>query len=133
MTNMADGEKSKKKWQPKRADWKSGGADEGSEDLREKRMAEVEALTVEGKARKEAEAKVCMHSVTFSPDVFKQKVSLPDVLVVMGYMGYTSTFKESECFHGSSFAFGYGSVPNWKYYVIAGLLLICIACLPDVV
>jgi hypothetical protein len=55
-------EKSKKKWQPKRADWKAGGAEEGSDDLREKRMAEVEALTVEGKARKEAEAKVVSQS-----------------------------------------------------------------------
>ena len=62
---MADAEKSKKKWQPKRADWKSGDAGEGSDDLREKRMAEVEALTVEGKARKEAEVKVCSH---ISPD-----------------------------------------------------------------
>ena len=51
-------EKGKKKWQPKRADWKAGSADDGSDDLRGQRMAEVEALTSEGRARKEAEIKV---------------------------------------------------------------------------
>ena len=48
----------KKKWQPKRSDWKAGSSDDTSDELRGKRMAEVEALTSEGRARKEAEAKV---------------------------------------------------------------------------
>jgi hypothetical protein len=52
---MAEG---KKKWQPKRSDWKAGSSEDGSDGLRGQRMAEVEALTSEARARKEAEAKV---------------------------------------------------------------------------
>ena len=43
----------KKKWQPKRADWRAGG--EGGDDtLKQDRMAEVEALTSEVDAKDRA-------------------------------------------------------------------------------
>ena len=50
---MADPEKKKKAWQPKRADWRAGG--EGAEDtLKSDRMAEVEALTSDVDAKDRA-------------------------------------------------------------------------------
>ncbi len=55
---MAEQTAGKKKWQPKRADWKAGSSEDGTTDLRGKTMAEVEALTAEGKVKKEMEAKV---------------------------------------------------------------------------
>ena len=53
---MASETPKKKSWQPKRHDWKKGeGNEDGEKELREQRMAEVGALTAEGKV---AQAKV---------------------------------------------------------------------------